>query len=147
MCVFIFRRDRQEIKVFEHRIENKDSHLPNSLPHFQFLSEVACRESQLTRQARSSPSFLTSLTSNFLLQNHSRRKEEPVMAPPVATFPASDLPLAAQSNLRGRKRKGFDGDLKACELLEMLQYNCGVEEPGKRDSVVRCWPVVKLFRR
>jgi len=69
------------------------------------------------------------------------------MAPPVATFPASDLPSISQTNLQGKKRKGFNGDLKKCELLEMLQYNCGIEEPVRRNSVVRCWPVEKLFRR
>ncbi|TVY68933.1 hypothetical protein LSUE1_G004945 [Lachnellula suecica] len=69
------------------------------------------------------------------------------MAPPVVMFPASELPVVAQTNLKGTKRKGFDGNLKTCELLEMLQYNCGVEEPVTRNSVVRCWPVEKFFRR
>ncbi|TVY32127.1 hypothetical protein LSUB1_G008036, partial [Lachnellula subtilissima] len=45
------------------------------------------------------------------------------MAPPISTFPASELPIVSQTNLKGTKRKGFDGDLKACELLEMLQYD------------------------
>ncbi|TVY85657.1 hypothetical protein LAWI1_G008324 [Lachnellula willkommii] len=69
------------------------------------------------------------------------------MAPPIATFPASDLPITSQTNLKGTKRKGFDGDLKACALLEMLQYDCRIEEPGTRNSPVRCWPVERLFRR
>ena len=55
-------------------------------------------------------------------------------------------------------------DLKKCELLEMVQYSCNLEpaEAGAGDSsssstsrmpstsaekVIRCWPVVKLFRR
>lgn len=69
------------------------------------------------------------------------------MAPPVVAFPASKLPIVAQTNVKGKKRKGFDGDLKACALLEMVQYNCGIEEPVRKASVVTCWPVEKLFRR
>jgi len=49
--------------------------------------------------------------------------------------------------MKDKKRKGFDGDLKACELLEMLQYDCRVENPEKQGSLVRCLPIVRLFRR
>ena len=45
------------------------------------------------------------------------------------------------------KRKGFDGSLKGCELLEMLQYKCEVEKPVTRESVTRCWPIERMFRR
>ncbi|KAH8687751.1 hypothetical protein BGZ60DRAFT_15485 [Tricladium varicosporioides] len=69
------------------------------------------------------------------------------MAPPLEIFPAKDLPYRAQANVYGTKRKGFDGDLKKCELMEMLQYDCQVEEPKRRDGVVRCWPVERWFRR
>ena len=45
------------------------------------------------------------------------------------------------------KRKGFDGNLKACELLEMMQYRCDVEENPTRKCTMRCWQVPRLFRR
>ncbi|KAG4419903.1 hypothetical protein IFR04_006940 [Cadophora malorum] len=69
------------------------------------------------------------------------------MAPFVEVFPASELPLRSQINTRGKARKDFQGDLKACELLEMWQYDCEVEKPVTRESVTRCWPVERLFRR
>ena len=69
------------------------------------------------------------------------------MAPLVEAWPASQLPERTQVGVAGRRRKDFDGDLKKCELLELLQYDCKVEEPISRESVTRCWPVVRLFRR
>jgi len=29
----------------------------------------------------------------------------------------------------------------------MLQYECSVDEPVTRESVINCWPVERLFRR
>jgi hypothetical protein len=69
------------------------------------------------------------------------------MAPPIHTWPASELPERARGDAQGNFRKGFDGDLKGCELVEMLQYACEVENPAIRDSPVRCRPVERLFRR
>lgn len=69
------------------------------------------------------------------------------MAPPIYSWPASELPDHTRVNVKDEFRKGFDGDLKACELLEMLQYRCEVENPGMRNSPTRCWPVARLFRR
>jgi len=69
------------------------------------------------------------------------------MAPPIATFPAAELPTASQAGLKGKKRKGFDGDLKACKLLEIVQYDCRIDEPARRNSTVKCWPIERLFRR
>ena len=69
------------------------------------------------------------------------------MAPLIETFPAKELEYRSQITAQGKKRKGFEGDLKGCELLEMLQYRCEVEEPRSRESVTRCWPVERLFRR
>lgn len=66
------------------------------------------------------------------------------MTPPCHAFPASELPLQAQHDV-GRRRRKLDGralDLAACPLLRMLQYRCEVER-----SVVRCYPVQRLFRR
>jgi hypothetical protein len=48
---------------------------------------------------------------------------------------------------KGRKRKDFDGNLKDCELLGLLQYKCEVERPVTRKSATVCWPVERLFRR
>ncbi len=50
-------------------------------------------------------------------------------------------------NAGGKKRKGFDGELKTCELLEMMQYTCDVERPEKRESRVICFQIERLFRR
>ncbi|KAG9246878.1 hypothetical protein BJ878DRAFT_415995 [Calycina marina] len=71
------------------------------------------------------------------------------MPPPVTTFPPSHLPLMTQMNTRARnnKRKGFDADLSACERLAMLQYRCDVDEPKDRNSLTRCWPIERFFRR
>lgn len=69
------------------------------------------------------------------------------MAPPLESWPAWQLPDRAQATIKDTKRKGFSGDLKACELLEMMQYDCRVEEPHTKKSLVRCWPIVRSFRR
>ncbi|PMD23671.1 hypothetical protein NA56DRAFT_643754 [Hyaloscypha hepaticicola] len=69
------------------------------------------------------------------------------MAPFVETWPARELEFRSQVSLKGNKRKGFDGDLKGCELLEMLQYKCEVEKPITKESVTRCWPIERMFRR
>lgn len=72
------------------------------------------------------------------------------MTPPCHTFNASELPLQIQSNVNGKKRKtegGKDIDLKACELLSLMQYHCSIEHPQQRDSPVVCYPVQRLFRR
>jgi len=75
------------------------------------------------------------------------RKKAQIMAPLVETFPADELPYRTQINAKGHVRKGFNGDLKGCELMEMVQYMCEVEEPRTRESVTRCWPVQRWFRR
>lgn len=69
------------------------------------------------------------------------------MAPFVTAFPAEELPYRSQVNAGGKKRKGFDGELKTCELLEMMQYTCDVERPEKRESRVICFQIERLFRR
>lgn len=87
------------------------------------------------------------------------------MAPPVESFPTSQLAQRVQQgNLKSRGKnstKSSQGyDLKKCELLEMVQYACKLEveaatgigngngegEEGS-SKVIRCRPVVKLFRR
>lgn len=80
--------------------------------------------------------------------SNDHREERLNMAPFVETWPARELEFRSQMSLQqGTKRKGFDGDLKACELLEMLQYKCEVETPITKESVTRCWPIERMFRR
>lgn len=71
------------------------------------------------------------------------------MVPPIEGFPASQLRMRVQLTVKGKLRKGETVDLRQCELLEMVQYSCQLERgqsPGAMD-VVRCMPIVKLFRR
>ncbi|PQE19134.1 Mitochondrial export Som1 protein [Rutstroemia sp. NJR-2017a BBW] len=73
------------------------------------------------------------------------------MTPPILSFPPSRLPHESRYNAKNEFRKGFDGDLQKCELLEMMQYECDVKR-GTDGSVTRegrvvCWPVERWFRR
>jgi len=67
------------------------------------------------------------------------------MAPPVESWPAHELPERVQVTKEGRRRKD-QIDLHKCELLEMVQYECLVEDVRKNAQVV-CRPVERLFRR
>jgi hypothetical protein len=69
------------------------------------------------------------------------------MTPPIESWPVRELEARIRGNAKGEWRKSFDGDLKKCELLELLQYDCKVDDPRRRDSLVRCWPIERLFRR
>lgn len=70
------------------------------------------------------------------------------MAPPIEAFPVSELENRINVQTNGRRRKGGDIDLHKCELLELLQYECGLKGSEKdRRAVIQCAPVVKLFRR
>ena len=73
------------------------------------------------------------------------------MTPPCHAFPAAELPLRAQLDVHGRRRKLDPAqravDLSACQLLQMQQYNCEVVQPRVRDSPVRCVAVDRFFRR
>jgi len=69
------------------------------------------------------------------------------MPVPVESWPTRELEHRVLGTVKGERRKGFDGDLKKCELLSLVQYKCDVDEPEKRDSLVRCWPMERLFRR
>jgi len=69
------------------------------------------------------------------------------MGPPVNIFPAAELPERIQTTLKDRRRKD-KVELEKCELLEMLQYECVVEDEGRdRDSRIICQPIQRLFRR
>jgi len=69
------------------------------------------------------------------------------MTPPVESWPVAELEQRIYGNAKGEYRKGFDGNLKNCQLMELLQYNCKVDNPESKNSLVRCWPVERLFRR
>jgi len=70
------------------------------------------------------------------------------MTPPVSPFPACELPWQTELTPSGKRRKGFSGEqLRACELLELLQYRCEVEDGAGKEARARCWPVERLFRR
>lgn len=70
------------------------------------------------------------------------------MAPPIEAFPVSELENRVNVLSNGRRRKGGDVDLRKCELLELVQYECGLKGSEKdRRPVIQCAPVVKLFRK
>ena len=70
------------------------------------------------------------------------------MAPHVETFSVSELAYRINTLPNGKRRKGGDIDLSKCELLELVQYSCGLKGGRKsRQAVIRCEPVVKLFRK
>jgi len=69
------------------------------------------------------------------------------MAPPVESWPAHELPDRVQVTEQGRRRKD-QIELQKCELLEMLQYDCAIEDGSRRkDARIVCRPVERLFRR
>ena len=68
------------------------------------------------------------------------------MAPPVEAFPASELPWRIHTTGQGKRRKGGNIDLRNCELLELVQYDCKVNEKEPNASI-KCYPIVRLFRR
>lgn len=85
-------------------------------------------------------------TRNSASLDHNTRK----MTPPCRSFHASDLPLQIQIGPDGKRRKTEGGkpiDLKACKLQSLVQYACQVERPASPDSVIRCYPVQRWFRR
>lgn len=69
----------------------------------------------------------------------------PLMAPPTETFPASQLSSRVHLATNGKRRKGDEIKLEDCELMEMVQYSCELE--GKKKDVIKCRPIVKLFRK
>ncbi len=70
------------------------------------------------------------------------------MAPPIEAFPVSELEDRINVQSNHRRRKGGDIDLRKCELLELVQYECGLKGSEKdRESIIQCAPVIKLFRR
>lgn len=73
------------------------------------------------------------------------------MAPLTKIFPASSLPQHVQTDNKGfkqKRRKGDAVDLRACALLEIVQFSCNPPDEGvPEQGVIKCMPVVRLFRR
>ena len=74
------------------------------------------------------------------------------MPPPIRAFPSSALPSEVQNDANGRRRKHAPGtpaeiDLRACELFEMSQFECGVVNPEDRGSPLRCVQLLRFFRK
>jgi hypothetical protein len=65
----------------------------------------------------------------------------PQMTPPIEIFPASELPDRVQITMHNRLRKQ-EVRLEDCKPLEMIQYSCYLD-----GDIVKCEPVVRLFRR
>ncbi|RPB13407.1 hypothetical protein P167DRAFT_535105 [Morchella conica CCBAS932] len=61
---------------------------------------------------------------------------------PITTFPASKLTEHINTDVRTGRRRKQPFDLSKCELLEMVQWDCRVE-----DEKNKCWPIERLFRR
>lgn len=68
------------------------------------------------------------------------------MSPPIELFSASQLPDRVQVTTRNRRRKKLV-DLQKCDLMEMVQYSCDVEKDKGGASIIKCEPLVRLFRR
>ena len=67
------------------------------------------------------------------------------MGPEVELFPASELASRVQYDERGKKRKQ-PVDLDKCQLKELVQYKCDVDEKHPQGAV-RCWPLIRTFRQ
>ena len=68
------------------------------------------------------------------------------MTPPVEVFPALELPSRVQVTTKGKRRKG-NVDLEKCELLQIMQYACNIQDTTVRDSPIICEPIQRLFRK
>ena len=68
------------------------------------------------------------------------------MSPPVESFPATELPWRVQVTSQGKRRKK-PIELEKCALMELVQYKCDVEGQGAETAVIKCVPIVRLFRR
>lgn len=68
------------------------------------------------------------------------------MTPPIESFPASELPVRVQLTTQGRLRKN-PINLAKCDLMEVLQYSCHLEGKRPETAIVKCEPIVRLFRR
>ncbi|KAK4222164.1 hypothetical protein QBC38DRAFT_375687 [Podospora fimiseda] len=75
------------------------------------------------------------------------------MSPPCQSFHPSKLPLHVQVGPDHRVRKVDNTQdkqidlLRDCALKSLVQYECVVTRPEKRNSPVKCYPIERLFRQ
>jgi len=74
------------------------------------------------------------------------RDHSPSMGPPLIAFPVSELEKHVNKNERGKARKP-PVKLEECELYELTQYYCDVENRNSKRPYVLCKPLLRLFRR
>ncbi|KAK3987268.1 hypothetical protein QBC44DRAFT_331763 [Cladorrhinum sp. PSN332] len=72
------------------------------------------------------------------------------MSPPCQSFHPSKLPIHVQVGPDHRVRKTETGKpidlVRDCALKSLVQYECVVTRPEKRNSPVKCYPIERLFR-
>ena len=68
------------------------------------------------------------------------------MGPPLISFPVSELEKHVKTDERGKARKP-PVKLEECELYELTQYCCDVENRNSKRPYVLCKPLLRLFRR
>ncbi|KAK4168283.1 hypothetical protein QBC43DRAFT_310002 [Cladorrhinum sp. PSN259] len=72
------------------------------------------------------------------------------MSPPCQSFHPSKLPVHVQVGPDHKVRKTTTGDridlVRDCALKSLVQYECVISKPEKRNSPVRCYPIERLFR-
>ncbi len=68
------------------------------------------------------------------------------MPPPYPIFRAAELPDQLQKATRKQKAQE-PIVLQKCQLLELLQYDCQLEEGDPKHARIVCEPVERLFRK
>jgi hypothetical protein len=76
----------------------------------------------------------------------SREGKHPKMPPPYPIFRAAELPDQLQKATRKQKAQE-PIVLQKCQLLELLQYDCQLEEGDPKHARIVCEPVERLFRK
>ena len=69
------------------------------------------------------------------------------MAPPIKSFPVSELSQHINTLPNGKRRKGGDIDVTKCDLVELVQYSCHLKGDPKTNAVIQCEPVVRVFHK
>ena len=68
------------------------------------------------------------------------------MALPIGNFPVAELPRRIQTTVHQKRRK-TPLDLEKCQLMELVQYQCDPEGSNPSNVVIKCTPLIRLFRR
>ena len=115
---------------------------------FGFTLCTCSKLSSSTSNRSCRPRFLALILKSVLLNTcHIFLSPSIIMTPPIETFPASELPYRIQCTLQGRRRKSAI-DLEECKLSELVQYSCYLDgNQGSLGAVIKCEPIVRLFRR